>query len=356
MLQSVRFCRSADGGRIAFSTNGKGPPLVQGPTWMTHIELDWESRVWRPWLDQLGEGHTLVRHDLRGCGLSDRDLADVSLPNFVADLEAVVDSLGLDRFPLLGVCQGGVIAAAYAARHPDRVSQLVIYGSYVEGALARAAGSPKAKDVGAIATLIEAGWARPTPAFREVFASMLMPDARPEVVRAMSEMERHSTTPAMARRLGLAFHTFDVEDAAMRLAVPTLVLHCRGDGMVPFEEGRRLATLIPGARFVALDACNHILQTEDPCWGCFWDEVHSFLGGDRPTPEAGTAAFSELTPRERELLELIARGRSNAAIAEKLSISPKTVRNHITSVFGKLDVSHRAEAIVLARDAGLGSN
>jgi len=356
MPQGVRFCRSADGTGIAIGTNGKGPALVQAPTWMTHIELDWESRVWRPWLDQLADGHTLVRHDLRGCGLSDRDVAGVSLASFVADLEAVVDTLALQRFPLFGLCQGGVIAAAYAARHPDRVTQLVLYGSYVQGALARTGRTLEAREAEALATLIETGWARPTPAFREVFASLLMPDARPEVVRALSEMERHSTTPAMARRLWLAFHAFDIADVAPRLAVPTLVLHCRGDGMVPFEEGRRLATLIPGARFVALDGSNHILQSDDACWGRLWDEVHSFLGGDRPAPEAGAPAFSELTPRERELLDLIARGRSNAAIAEALSISPKTVRNHVTSVFGKLGVSHRAEAIVLAREAGLGSN
>jgi pimeloyl-ACP methyl ester carboxylesterase/DNA-binding CsgD family transcriptional regulator len=350
----IRFCRSADGTRIAFSTNGNGPPLVQAPTWLTHLELDWESRVWRSWMNKLSDGHTLVRHDLRGCGLSDRDVADTSLASWVADLEAVVDALALDRFPLFGLCQGGAIAAAYAARHPERVSALVLFGSYVQGALAHATGAFDVREVEALATLIETGWARPSPAFREVFASLLMPQASPDAVRALGEMERHSTTPEMARRLWLAFHGIDIEDVAARLTVPTLVLHCRHDAMVPFAEGRRLATLIPGARFVALEGCNHILQSEDRCWTRFWDEVLSFVAPNQAAVNGTTPAFSDLTHRERQLLELIARGRSNGEIAAQLAISPKTVRNHITNVFGKLGVSRRAEAIVLARDAGLG--
>jgi pimeloyl-ACP methyl ester carboxylesterase/DNA-binding CsgD family transcriptional regulator len=354
MPPRIRFCRSADGVRIAFSTDGGGPPLVQAPTWLTHLELDWESRVWRSWMHQLSKGHTLVRYDLRGCGLSDRDVTDTSLAHWVADLEAVVDTLALDRFPLFGLCQGGAIAVAYAARHPERVSALVLYGSYVQGALARATRAFNPQEVEALATLIQTGWSRPSPAFREVFASLLMPNAPPEAVRALGEMERHSATPEMARRLWLEFHRIDIEEAAARIAVPTLVLHCRSDAMVPFAEGRRLATLIPGARFVALEGCNHILQSEDGCWTRFWDEVLSFVAPNEPAVSGTTPTFSDLTQRERQLLELIARGRSNGEIAAQLAISPKTVRNHITNVFGKLGVTRRAEAIVLARDAGLG--
>lgn len=358
---AIRFCRSADGARIAFGTMGAGPPLVEAPTWMTHLELDRESRVWRAWLGELSAAHTLVRYDLRGCGLSDRDAQDHSLAAWVADLEAVVDTLGLGRFPLFGLCQGGVIAAAYAARHPDRVSRLVLYGSYVQGALAQGRDGSAADEVDALATLIRTGWGRDLRAFREVFACMLMPQAAPEAVRALTEAERHSATPAMAHRLWLAFHSLDILDIAPQIRVPTLVVHCRNDGMVPFEEGMRLATLIPEARFVPLDGCNHILQREDPCWQRLWQEVHPFLDGHvaatrrPPHAPAGPPALPDLTPRERELLDLIARARSNAEIASALSISPKTVRNHITRIFAKLGVSRRAEAIVLARDAGLGS-
>jgi pimeloyl-ACP methyl ester carboxylesterase/DNA-binding CsgD family transcriptional regulator len=354
MVQAVRFCRSPDGTRVAFATNGKGPPLVQAPTWMTHLELDWESCVWRSWVDRLSQGHTLVRYDLRGCGLSDREVTDLSLESWVADLAAVVDAVPLDRFPLFGLCQGGAIAAAYAARHPERVTALVLYGTYVQGALANRAPGFDAGQVEALATLIQTGWGRPIPAFREVFASMLMPSAAPESIRALGEMERHSATPEMARRLWLAFHRIDIEDIAPRITVPTLVIHCRQDSMVPFEEGRRLATLIPGARFVALEGRNHLLQRDDPGWERFWDEVVSFVAPGRADATGTRTSFPQLTRRERELLDLIGSGRSNEQIARLLSISPKTVRNHITSVFGKLGVTRRAEAIVMARDAGLG--
>jgi pimeloyl-ACP methyl ester carboxylesterase len=244
---SVRFCTSTSGVRIAFGTHGDGPPLVQAPTWLTHLQLDGETTAWRPWIERLAAGRTLVRYDLRGCGLSDRQPEDLSLDSWVADLEAVVDALGLERFPLFGLCQGGAIAVAYAARHPQRVSRLILYGSYVQGALARSEPSPAAQEVAALATLIGRGWGRQMPAFREIFACMLMPEAPPGVVRSLAEMERHSASPALARRLWIAFHRIDVEALAPRIEVPTLVLHCRGDAMVPFDEGRRLATLIPGA-------------------------------------------------------------------------------------------------------------
>ncbi len=359
--QSILFCRSSDGVRVAFGITGAGPPLVEAPTWMTHLELDGESRVWRPWIDELSRGRSLVRYDLRGCGLSDRRVPDQSLASWVADLEAVVDAAGLERFPLFGLCQGGAIAVAYAARHPDRVSRLVLYGSYVQGALARSARGTAAEQVEALATLIRTGWGHEMPAFREVFACMLMPEAPAAAVRSLTEMERHSTSPEVAHTLWRAFHAVDVSALAPRVQMPTLVVHCRDDGMVPFEEGRRLAGLIPGARFVGLRGCNHILQREDACWTRLWNEVRAFLDDDEPRSDADAAPVQpaealcpSLTPREAELLDLVAGARSNPEIAALLGISPKTVRNHITSIFAKLGVSRRAEAIVLAREAGLG--
>jgi pimeloyl-ACP methyl ester carboxylesterase/DNA-binding CsgD family transcriptional regulator len=286
--------------------------------------------------------------------LSERSSADgdLSLRAWVADLEAVADALGLSRFPLLGLCQGGAIAAAFAARHPERVSRLVLYGSYVQGALARASDSSAAREALALSQLIKSGWGRATPAFREVFACMLMPDASPALARALAEAERECAAPETAARLWLAFHRLDVEDVARQVSCPTLVLHARGDGMVPFAEGQRLAALVPGAQFVPLDGRNHILQTGEAAWTRFWPEVHAFLAHDARV--SASAERNGLTSRERAVLDEIARGRSNEEIARRLGIRDKTVRNHITSIFRKLGVRRRAQAIVRARDAGLG--
>jgi pimeloyl-ACP methyl ester carboxylesterase/DNA-binding CsgD family transcriptional regulator len=340
--------------RIAYETTGEGPPLVQAPTWLTHLELDWTSAAWRPWLETLSRGRRLVRYDLRGCGLSDGSAAELSLETFVADLEAVADAVGLETFPLIGLCQGGSVAAAFAARRPARVRRLVIHGSYVQGAfVAGNVSSPAAREAAALGELIESGWGREVPAFREVFACMLMPGAPPQATRALAEMERECAEPETAARLWTAFHRIDVRADAPLVRCPTLVLHARRDSMVPFNEGRRLAALIPGARFVALDGRNHILQPDEPAWGRFWQEAMDFLDGDG-NANARDATFSDLTPREREVLDQIARGRSNAAIASHFSIAPKTVRNHVSNIFTKLAVHHRGEAVVRARDAGFG--
>ncbi len=314
----IRFCRSADGVRLAFSTSGSGPLLLQTPTWLTHLELDWQAVAWCDWLARLSAGSTVVRYDLRGCGLSDRHPPEQTMEGWVADVEAVADAAGLHRFPLFGLCQGAAIAAAFAAPHPDRVSRLVLYGSYVQGGLARPPETSQAEEIQAFATLIEHGWGRDSPAFREVFSCMLMPDAPAEKLRSLTDLEARSTNPAMARLLWLAFHRVDVAELVPRIRVPTLVLHCRGDGMVPFEEGRRMATLIPGAQFVALEGRNHILQAEDPGWERFWEAVHAFLAEDSPAAPEPPSAFAGLTPRERELLDLVARGRSNGEIADEL--------------------------------------
>jgi pimeloyl-ACP methyl ester carboxylesterase/DNA-binding CsgD family transcriptional regulator len=350
----IHFCRSADGARIAYAVHGEGPPLVQTPTWMTHLELDWTGPPWAPWLEELSRHHTVVRHDLRGCGLSDRDPASSDLESWVADLGAVVDAAGLDRFALMGLCQGGAIAAAYAARHPERVGRLLVYGSYVQGALVRRLRASEADEVEALALIIEQGWGRETPAYRELFTCMLMPDASREDVRALTEIERQSTSPEEAARLWRAFHRIDVAAMLPQIRVPTLVAHCRGDGMVPFTEGCRLAALVPDAEFLPLDGRNHILQRDEAAWPRFWERAHEFLGCGVPAAAAGPG-FDELTEREREVLERIARAESNDEIAAHLGITSKTVRNHITAIFGKLGVRRRAEAIVRAHAAGFGS-
>ena len=351
---SIHSCRSADNTRIAFARAGRGPLIVETPTWLTHLELEATNLAAAPWLAELGRGRSVVRYDLRGCGLSQRECDDQCLDAWVADLEAVVDALGLERFPLIGRCQGGAIALAYAARHPERVERLLLYGSFVQGALAQPPERAQVAEVEALATLIETGWGRAVPAFREVFACMLMPTAAPERVRALGELEAQCAGAGTAARLWRAFHRIDVEALAPRVRAPTLVLHARGDGMAPFLEGCRLAALVPEARFVPLDSQNHLLQPDEPAWPQLWQEIDRFLQPRAETPTA--AGFAELTGREREVLELLASGLSNPEIAEQLAIRPKTVRNHVTNIFGKLGARHRGDVIVRAREAGFGAS
>jgi pimeloyl-ACP methyl ester carboxylesterase/DNA-binding CsgD family transcriptional regulator len=352
--QRIRFCTSRNNVRIAFATAGEGPPLVRINNWFTHLELDWDSPVWRHWSEALAERRMLVRYDPRGSGLSDRDVADFSLDALVSDLEAVVDALGLRRVPLIGLCQGGVIATAYAARHPERVSRLVLYDSYLHGAFTGDVPEHLARQAQAFAEVIELGWGRKVGAFREMFANLLMPEAAGHQAKWISELQRRSASPATACSLWKVFNTFDIRAEAPKVTAPTLVFHVRGDAMVPFEAGRRLAAAIPNARFVPLEGRNHILRADEPAWPVFKKELNDFLSADEPADESAADGFSELTAREREILDCIARGLTNPQIAAGLHIAEKTVRNHVTSLFSKLGTEHRSQAIVIARKAGLG--
>ena len=353
--QRIRFCESRDGTRIALATAGEGPPLVRVNNWFTHLELDWASPVWRHWSEALVEKRTLVRYDPRGSGLSDRDAVDFSLDAMVSDLEAVVDALGLRRFALMGLCQGGVVAAAYAARHPERVSRLVIYDSYLFGAFVSEAGEKLAQQARTFSKLIDIGWGRRVGAFRELFANLLMPAAADaDQLKWIGELQRRSASPAAACRLWNSFHAFDVRAEAPRIRVPTLVFHVRGDAMVPFEAGRRLAAAIPNARFVPLEGMNHILRADEPAWPVFRRALNDFLGADEPVASGTPGELEALTARERQILDGIARGLTNTQIADRLGIVQKTVRNHVTNVFAKLGAAHRAQAVVIARKAGLG--
>lgn len=354
MKQRVRFCTSADGVRIAFADAGNGLPLVRVANWFTHLDLDWQSAVWKHWHDALSHRRTLVRYDPRGSGLSDRNVDDFSLDRWVEDLEAVVDTAGLTRFPLIGLCQGGVVAAAYAARHPQRVSRLVLYDSYPSGAYVDGVPERLVQEAHALSQMIEVGWGKESGAFREVFANLLMPDAGKEALRWIGEMQRRSASARNARLMWDAFHSFDIRDTAASIEVPTLVFHGRKDGMVPFEAGRRLASLIPDARFVPLETSNHILLPGEDAWRIFCQEFAGFLEPECEIHRTGDMALDALTRREAEVLNEVARGVTNREVAQLLRISEKTVRNHLTTVFSKLGVASRAQAIVAARDAGLG--
>jgi pimeloyl-ACP methyl ester carboxylesterase/DNA-binding CsgD family transcriptional regulator len=354
MKQRIQFCTGHDGIRIAFARAGDGPPLVRTANWFTHLELDWDSAIWRHWFEALAEGRTLIRYDPRGSGLSDRSVDDFSLDAWINDLESVVNAAGLRRFPLIGLCQGGVVAAAFAARHPERVSRLILYDSYLAGAYAAGVGKGMQKQAHTLSEMIELGWGRDAGAFREVFANLLMPDATREQLRWIGELQRRSASAVNARKLWDAFNNFDIRAEAAELRTPTLVFHVKGDAMVPFEAGRRLASAIPNARFVPLEGRNHILSANEKAWRTFRTELNNFLQDGEPVETPAESDLAALSAREREILDCIARGMINAEIAKTTGISEKTVRNHITAIFSKLAVEHRSQAIVLARKAGLG--
>jgi pimeloyl-ACP methyl ester carboxylesterase/DNA-binding CsgD family transcriptional regulator len=357
MQQQIQFCRTLDGVRIAYTTTGSGPPLVRVANWLTHLEFDRESPVWSHWFEALSDGHTLVRYDARGTGLSDRSADRFSLDTWVCDLEAVVDALKLEQFSLLGFCQGGAVATTYAVRHSERVDRLILYDSYLRGAFVDDASTETRREAGALGEMIKVGWGQDVGAFRQVFANLLIPGASTEQQQWYTELQQRTVSPDIAARLWRAFHMLDIRDLAPRVRIPTLVFHVRGDAMVPFEHGRQLAACIPEARFVPLSGQNHILLKDEPAWTRFLAEVRTFLATRTPescSDQCQRVVFPELTPREREVLNLLAQGLDNATIAERLAIAPKTVRNHITRVYRKLGVNSRTQAAVLAREAGLG--
>jgi pimeloyl-ACP methyl ester carboxylesterase/DNA-binding winged helix-turn-helix (wHTH) protein len=275
--QRIRFCTSADGVRIAYATSGAGPPLVKPANWLTHLEHDWESPVWRHWLHELSRDHTLIRYDERGSGLSDWDVEDISFDAWVRDLETVVDELGLERFPLFGLSQGCAVAITYAVRHPERVSRLVLYGGYARGRFTRARSAEELEEAQMVIRTMTLGWGRDNPAFRQFFASMFLPEGTPEQHSWFSELQRITTSPEIAVRLRTVAADIDVTALAPQVRAPTLVLHAIGDAACPFDQGRELAALVPGARFVPLASRNHVLLDDEPAWQRFLHEARSFL-------------------------------------------------------------------------------
>jgi DNA-binding winged helix-turn-helix (wHTH) protein/pimeloyl-ACP methyl ester carboxylesterase len=284
--QEVTFCRTPDGVHLAVATIGDGPPLVKAANWLNHIEYDWASPIWSPLLVRLASDFRLIRYDERGNGLSDWEAADISFEAFVRDLETVVDALGLQRFALLGISQGAAVSVAYAVRHPERVSHLVLFGGYAVGWRKRG-NATEITHREALHMLIPQGWGQDNPAFRQVFTSRMVPDGTREEMQWFNDLQRVTTSPESAVRLLNAVSGIDVVDLLPQVTVPTLVLHSRGDAWVPFEQGRMLAHGIPGARFVALDSRNHLVLSHEPAWHRFVDEVCDFLGAGakaRPSP------------------------------------------------------------------------
>jgi pimeloyl-ACP methyl ester carboxylesterase/DNA-binding CsgD family transcriptional regulator len=350
--QQIRFCSAPDGTKLAYATSGEGLPLVMSATWLTHLEHQWRSLAWKPWLEEFCGRYTVLRYDSRGCGLSDRELADATFDTWVSDFETVIDAAGFERFDLVGTCQGGPIVLEYARRHPERVNHLVLYGTYARGRFKRSNLPGQAEKARVMLDLIRLGWGQEQHEFARVWATQFQPGGTLEHLRSWCEQQHHATCAENAERLLSISWDLDMTETARSIKVPTLVIHVEGDRVVPIEEGRYLAGLIPGCRFVQLDGENHMPIGTEPAWKRVTEEVRGFLG-------AGNARralpLGELTGREREVLECIARGFDNAEIARALSLSEKTVRNHITRVFDKIGAEHRYQAIVMAREAGLGS-
>jgi pimeloyl-ACP methyl ester carboxylesterase/DNA-binding CsgD family transcriptional regulator len=354
LKHQIRFCTAADGVRIAYASGGSGLPLIKTPNWLNHLELDVHSPVWRSWIERISRQHCLVRYDARGCGLSDRLVGQCSFASNQLDLQAVVDATGLERFVLYGASQGAAIAIEYAARHPERVSHLVLCGAYLRGVMKRDPSPLAIEEAHTMVKLIQMGWGRANSAFRQVFATQFIPDSTLEQLQGFDEIQRQTATSAVAAHLLATFQEIDVSDFASDVRCPTLVLHAHGDARVPFDEGMRVAAAIPGAEFVPLDSRNHILLDHQPAWRQFFNEVDAFLLRHGAPPPPQTFTLDGLTTSEMRVLDRIAAGLNNGQIAVGLGISPKTVRNHINHIFSKLAVRDRAQAIVRGRDAGLG--
>jgi DNA-binding SARP family transcriptional activator/pimeloyl-ACP methyl ester carboxylesterase len=276
--QEIHFAYSADGTRIAYAVVGQGPPLVKVANPLTHLQYDWGSPIWQHWIEALSRHFTLIRYDERGCGLSDRQVSNFSTQAWVNDLEAVVDDLGLTHFPIFGMSHGPSVAVAYAVRHPERVSHLICFGAYARGRFHRPLTPAQQEEAEMLLSMVRVGWGQDNPAFRQVFATLFVPEGTPEQHNWFTELARVTAYAEKAAQMEQAFFDIDVSDLATQMHCPTLVLHSRGDQMVPFAEGRLLADLIPQARFVPLESNNHVLLAHEPAWPHFLHEVYQFLG------------------------------------------------------------------------------
>lgn len=277
--QAIRFCRAADGTRIAYAAVGSGPPLLKAANWMTHLSLEWTTPVWSHWLAGLARNRTLFRYDERGCGLSDWAVPSFSFEDWVDDLETVVEAAGLDRFPLLGVSQGGAVAVAYAVRHPERVSRLILAGGYARGRSVRADDDAQRAEASLDLELARVGWARQDPSYLRVFASQFLPDGTPEEWEEFTNFQRNTTSPANAIRFLEEFARIDVSDIAHEVRCPTLILHSRDDVRVPRSQAMELAGMISDSELVLLDSGNHLLSATEPAWGEFLSQIDMFLDG-----------------------------------------------------------------------------
>ena len=326
--------------------------VVKAANWLTHLEYEWESPVWKHWIQFFSGHYHFVRYDERGCGMSDWQPGNLTVEQWTTDLQTVIEAAQPhEPVTLLGISQGAAACINYAIHHPERVARLILYGGYVHGALKR--GTPETQSTHrAMIELARVAWARDNPTFRQVFTSRFIPGGTHEQLEWFNDLCLKSTSGEIAATLLEARCQMDISELLGQVRTPTLVLHARNDEVVPIAEGRLLASGIPGAEFVELDSRNHVLLEPEPAWQRFREAVLSFVQADRATTDS---AFAALSARERQVLALMAEGLSNTEIAERLQISEKTVRNHASNLFDKLGVWSRAQAMVFARDHGFSS-
>jgi pimeloyl-ACP methyl ester carboxylesterase/DNA-binding CsgD family transcriptional regulator len=340
--QEIKFCRSPDGVRLAYAIHGSGPPVVVASCWLSHLQYDWQSPVWRHFLEQLGSLATVVRYDERGFGLSDWTVDDFSLPARLGDLEAIVAAAGFERFAVLGMSGGSAVALAYAIAHPEQVTRLILNGTVCGEPVVF---SPEGLlEEETYRKMIEVGWAKEDPAFRRVFTTRFIPDATEEQMRWFDDLQRMSTSPSNAVASRIARQQVDIEADLPRITAPTIVLQSIGDRSMDFDNAVTVSSLIPDARLVPLESRNHILLADEPAWPVFIAEVAAFLEPDRravrePGPDRAT---EPLSPRERDVLRLAADGRTNQDIAAAMTLSVRTVERHLSNIYSKLGLSGRS--------------
>lgn len=353
MQQSIHYLTTRDGVRLAWAAMGTGAPLVKAANWLSHLQYELESPLWRHWVEFFARHFRFIRYDERGCGMTQWEVPDVSMRVWADDLESVVAASTPPQQPmvLIGISQGAATVIDYAVRHPERVSHLILYGGYATGWALRS--DPEGlRRYRAVVDLVRSGWGSDNPAFLQVFTSRFVPEGTPEQIGWFNALCRRTTTPEIAEHLMLARSLVDVRDLLPRVKVPTLVMHASRDDVTPLAASRELAAGIPKAEFVELESRNHILLAQEPAWARFTEAVLEFTGrrgaaDDQPELLAG------LSPRERQVLVELVAGHSNAEIAARLHLSDKTIRNLLTRVFDKLGVRSRTQAMALARDRGV---
>ena len=340
----MRFCTTDDGVRLAYAISGSGPVVVKSATWLSHLQYEMGSPMWRHWWEELSRDFTVIRYDQRGCGLSDWSVPEISFDAWVHDLETVVDAAGLDRFSLFGYSQSGPVAIDYSVRHPERVTNMVLHNSFGRGRLRR--GMTEAVEQANV-TLLKAGWGDKNSTFMA------------EQIGWFTQIQEVSTSPDNAARIYETSNRIDVLDLLGRVSVPTLVTHALGNARVPLQEGQLLASMIPQAKLICLDSINHLTLADEPAWPKLLSQLRDFFRTsvasetDAPIRERPGAVLDALTPRELEVLQLVAKGRSNQEIADQLVISFNTVTNHVKNILAKTGAGNRTEAASYAHEDGL---
>jgi pimeloyl-ACP methyl ester carboxylesterase len=345
----MRFCTSHDGTRIAYEISGNGPAIIRLAGLFTHLEFDRDSSIWGPWLAALGKGRTLIRYDARGSGMSDCEGVSFSFERFIEDLEAVVDATGLRTFALFGIGGPCALAAAYAVRHPERVTHLVLHAAFTRGRIARASSPEQIAETEAVLKLTSLGFDGDDPSRRQMVTAQFLPDGTVEQLREFGDLLRVSSAAHNTAEFLRAWYIVDIRMLLPQIRCPTLVLHPRAGFRVPLEEGRLVAQSIPAARLVPLKTRNTYLPKDDAAWPQVVAELDSFLPADHNSRVAGDLRLEELTPREREVCAAVVDGFANREIARRLGVADKTIRNHLSAIFDKLGVASRAQLIVRAR-------